>query len=132
MLTFLQAMTGGGGWPMSVWLTPDLKPFVGATYFPPEDQAGRPGFRTILNHISKQWEENRDKLMQQANIIIKAIQQHTGEMHEPNETGDMPSAECINKLFNDMKTSFDEEYGGYGGAPKFPQACEYTDRYMHE
>jgi len=53
-------------------------------------------------------------------------------MHEPSETGDMPSAECISKLFNDMKTSFDEEYGGYGGAPKFPQACEYTDRYMHE
>ena len=53
-LTFLQAMTGGGGWPMSVWLTPDLKPFVGATYFAPEDQAGRPGFRTILTHISKQ------------------------------------------------------------------------------
>ena len=53
-LMFSQAMTGGGGWPMSVWLTPDLKPFVGATYFPPEDQAGRPGFRTILNHISKQ------------------------------------------------------------------------------
>ena len=54
-MTFRQAMTGGGGWPMSVWLTPDLKPFVGATYFPPEDQVGgRPGFRTILNHISKQ------------------------------------------------------------------------------
>ena len=47
-------MTGGGGWPMSVWLTPDLKPFVGATYFAPEDQGGRPGFRTILSHISKQ------------------------------------------------------------------------------
>ena len=48
-------MTGGGGWPMSVWLTPELKPFVGATYFPPEDQVGgRPGFRTILNHIAKQ------------------------------------------------------------------------------
>ena len=50
----LQAMTGGGGWPMSVWLTPELKPFVGATYFPPEDKAGQPGFKTILNHISKQ------------------------------------------------------------------------------
>lgn len=47
-------MTGGGGWPMSVWLTPELKPFVGATYFPPEDRAGQPGFKTILNHISKQ------------------------------------------------------------------------------
>ena len=49
-----QAMTGGGGWPMSVWLTPQLKPFVGATYFPLEDQPGRPGFRTILNLIDKQ------------------------------------------------------------------------------
>ncbi|XP_068761701.1 spermatogenesis-associated protein 20-like isoform X1 [Montipora capricornis] len=125
-MTYIQAMTGGGGWPMSVWLTPDLKPFVGATYFPPEDQAGRPGFRTILNHISKQWEENRDKLTQQANIILEAIQQHTGEMHKQSEAGDMPSTECIGKLFSDMKTSFDEEYGGYGGAPKFPQASNFN------
>ena len=50
----LQAMTGTGGWPLNVWLTPDLKPFVGATYFPPEDKPGRPAFKTILNHIIKQ------------------------------------------------------------------------------
>ena len=61
----------------------------------------------------------------QANVILKAIQQHTQEMHKPNEAGDMPSTECIDKLFNDMCTSFDDEYGGYGGAPKFPQACEW-------
>ena len=71
-----------------------------------------------------QWQENRDKLTQQANIILNAIQQHTGEMHKASETGDMPSTECIDKLISDMSASFDEEYGGYGGAPKFPQACE--------
>lgn len=126
-MTYIQAMTGGGGWPMSVWLTPDLKPFVGATYFPPEDQVGgRPGFRTILNHISKQWEQNREKLTQQANVILNAIQQHTGEMHKGSETEDMPSTDCIDKLLNDMSTSFDEEYGGYGGAPKFPQASNFN------
>lgn len=111
---------------MSVWLTPELKPFVGATYFPPEDMAGQPGFKTILNHISKQWEENKEKLNMQANVILKAIQQHTQEMHKPNEAGDMPSTECIDKLFNDMCTSFDDEYGGYGGAPKFPQASNFN------
>lgn len=126
-MTYIQAMTGGGGWPMSVWLTPDLKPFVGATYFPPEDQVGgRPGFRTILNHISKQWEQNREKLTQQANIILTAIQQHTGEMHKGSETEGLPSTDCIDKLLNDMSTSFDEEYGGYGGAPKFPQASNFN------
>jgi len=70
------------------------------------------------------WEENKEKLTQQANIILNAIQQHTGEIHKPNEGGDMPSTECIDKLFSDMSTSFDDEYGGYGGAPKFPQACK--------
>ena len=71
-----------------------------------------------------QWEQNREKLTQQANIILTAIQQHTGEMHKGSETEGMPSTDCIDKLLNDMSTSFDEEYGGYGGAPKFPQACE--------
>lgn len=74
--------------------------------------------------LCSQWQENRDKLTQQANIILSAIQQHTGEMHKASETGGMPSTECIDKLLSDMSTSFDEEYGGYGGAPKFPQASE--------
>ena len=79
---------------------------------------------SMLFFMVFQWEENKEKLNKQANVILKAIQQHTQEMHKPNEAGDMPSTECIDKLFNDMCTSFDDEYGGYGGAPKFPQACE--------
>jgi len=78
----------------------------------------------VVFFLCFQWQENRDKLTQQANIILNAIQQHTGEMHKASETGDMPSTECIDKLLSDMSTSFDEEYGGYGGAPKFPQASE--------
>ena len=77
---------------------------------------------TSLLHF--QWQENREKLTQQANIILNAIQQHTGELHKANEADGMPSTECIDKLLNDMSTSFDEEFGGYGGAPKFPQASK--------
>jgi uncharacterized protein len=62
-MTAVQAMTGSGGWPMSVWLTPDLKPFYGGTYFPPEDRYGRPGFATVLNRIGEMWETNRDELV---------------------------------------------------------------------
>jgi uncharacterized protein YyaL (SSP411 family) len=58
-MTFVQATTGHGGWPMSVFLTPDLKPFYGGTYFPPDDRYGRPGFVTLLKHVAKAWQDDR-------------------------------------------------------------------------
>ena len=61
-MLFVQATTGGGGWPMSVWLTPDLKPFYGGTYYPPDNRYGRPGFRTVLNHLAQAWRDDRDKI----------------------------------------------------------------------
>ena len=64
-MTFVQATTGGGGWPMSVWLTPDLKPFVGGTYFPPEDRYGQPGFQKVLERIATAWKEDHDKIAEQ-------------------------------------------------------------------
>ena len=60
-MTFVQATTGGGGWPMSVWLTPDLKPFVGGTYFPPEDRYGQPAFKSVLERIATAWKQDHDK-----------------------------------------------------------------------
>lgn len=63
-MTFVQLTTGGGGWPMSVFLTPDLQPFMGATYFPPEDKFGRPGFKTILTRIAQIWTASPEKLKQ--------------------------------------------------------------------
>ena len=72
-MTFVQATTGGGGWPMSVWLTPDLQPFVGGTYFPPEDRYGQPGFPKVLQRIAASWKENHAKIAEQGAKIIAAL-----------------------------------------------------------
>src|SRR4029077_7554946 len=68
-MTFVQATTGSGGWPMSVWLTPELKPFYGGTYFPPESKWGRPGFIDILQEIARVWREERPKITQSADAM---------------------------------------------------------------
>jgi uncharacterized protein YyaL (SSP411 family) len=77
-MTFVQATTGGGGWPMSVWLTPELKPFVGGTYFPPEDRWGQPGFTKVLEKIAAAWKQNREQISEQGTKIIAALEQGTG------------------------------------------------------
>ena len=74
-MAFVQATTGSGGWPMSVWLTPDLKPFYGGTYFPPSAQWGRPGFVEILTEISRNWRESRDRLVSSANGVIERLRE---------------------------------------------------------
>jgi uncharacterized protein YyaL (SSP411 family) len=74
-MTFVQATTGGGGWPMSVWLTPDLKPFVGGTYFPPQDRYGQPGFKKVLERIATAWKENHDNIVEQGGKIVAALQE---------------------------------------------------------
>ncbi|KAK3738729.1 hypothetical protein QZH41_018106, partial [Actinostola sp. cb2023] len=123
-MTYIQAMMGGGGWPMSIWMTPDLKPFVGGTYFPPKDMQGRPGFATILNHIARQWESNKEKFSQQSTIIMNAIQEHVNDLGL--NAKDMPKKEVVDKLYKGLSTSFDEELGGFGGAPKFPQPANFN------
>ena len=72
-MTFVQATTGSGGWPMSVWLTPDLKPFYGGTYFPPASQWGRPGFVDILQEISRVWRAERAKIVQSAEAMTAQL-----------------------------------------------------------
>src|SRR5215467_453393 len=74
-MTFVQATTGGGGWPMSVWLTPDLKPFVGGTYFPPEDRYGQPAFKSVLQRIATAWKQDHDKIVEQGNKIVEALRE---------------------------------------------------------
>src|SRR6201982_683960 len=72
-MIFVQATTGGGGWPMSVWLTPDLKPFVGGTYFPPEERHGQPAFTKVLERIAAVWKEDHDKIVEQGSKIVAAL-----------------------------------------------------------
>src|SRR5947208_9086578 len=82
-MTYVQAMTGHGGWPLSAWLTPELKPFYGGTYFPPEDRHGRAGFPAILQAIAKGWAEERGKLVAEGDRVIEALRSYSA----PGEPG---------------------------------------------
>ncbi|XP_028989271.1 spermatogenesis-associated protein 20 isoform X2 [Betta splendens] len=118
-MTFVQATSGGGGWPMSVWLTPDLKPFIGGTYFPPRDQRGRPGLKTVLTRILDQWKNNRPALETNGDRILEALKKGTSIAANPGESP--PFAPDVAKgCFKQLAHSYEEEYGGFRDAPKFP------------
>jgi uncharacterized protein len=116
-MTFVQATTGGGGWPMSVWLTPDLKPFVGGTYFPPEDRYGQPGFKKVLERIAATWKDNHDKIVEQGGKIVTALR----ESQSTPETEGKIDAAILDAAYRQMERSYDPKEGGFGSAPKFPR-----------
>src|SRR5207249_7349077 len=117
-MTFVQATTGGGGWPMSVWLTPDLKPFVGGTYFPPVDRYGQPGFTKVLERIAAAWKQGHEKIAEQGSKIVEALRESQNAQPEA-------AAKIDNQLFQtayeQLSRSFDDKEGGFGTAPKFPR-----------
>jgi len=116
----VQLMTRQGGWPMSVFLTPELKPFFGGTYFPPEDHYGRPGFKRVLRYLAQAWNEQRDTVEQQAAQLVEGVQSML--RLEPGE-GDL-SPQLLRHAGSVLSRSFDTTYGGFGSAPKFPHALE--------
>jgi hypothetical protein len=116
----VQATTGSGGWPMSVWLTPDLKPFYCGTYFPPDARYGRPGFKELLQQVHDVWETNRDAVVAQAGQIAESVGQYTaiaGDGSPGHALDDAP----LRLGFEQFRSSYDEVNGGFGGAPKFPR-----------
>jgi len=118
-MTATQLVTGGGGWPNSVFLTPDLEPFFAGTYFPPEDLPGRPGFPRVLNLLNEAWNTRRDDVVEQAGRIAGAIR----TLQHDLVAGDGPVAadgEIVAGALTHMKTRYDTENGGFGPAPKFP------------
>jgi uncharacterized protein YyaL (SSP411 family) len=117
-MTFVQATTGGGGWPMSVWLTPDLKPFVGGTYFPPEDRYGQPGFKKVLERIATAWKENHDKIIEQGTNIVAALRESQSANRTPE--GKIDTA-ILDAAYQQIDRSYDPKEGGFGNAPKFPR-----------
>ncbi|MCX6957742.1 MAG: thioredoxin domain-containing protein [Verrucomicrobiae bacterium] len=117
-MTYVQALTGSGGWPMSVWLTPELKPFFGGTYFPPEDRYSRVGFPSVLLQLSQLWRENRGRLQQEAERAIKALQ-HLAERGQEHLV--MKKGEILHDAYEAWAQSFDATWGGFGSAPKFPR-----------
>jgi uncharacterized protein len=116
-MTFVQATTGGGGWPMSVWLTPDLKPFVGGTYFPPEDRYGQPGFKKVLERIATAWKENRDNIVEQGGKVVAALR----ESQERPAGESKIDAAILDAAYRQIDRSYDPKEGGFGNAPKFPR-----------
>lgn len=121
-MLFVQATTGSGGWPMSVWLTPELEPFYGGTYFPPENRYGRPGFRHILEQIAAAWATQREKLVTSAQEILKQL-----EAHQDVGGGTAPPGRAaLDSCFLQLRRSYDKTYGGFGGAPKFPRPSVFS------
>ncbi|GAA5483296.1 thioredoxin domain-containing protein [Haloferula sargassicola] len=117
-MAFVQATTGQGGWPMSVWLTPDGEPIVGGTYFPPDDRHGRPGFPRLCREIARLWKEDRVKMKEAAERVAEHMQQPT--------TADavvrgLPDAKVFGDFIDRCESMFDPDWGGWGGAPKFPR-----------
>ena len=117
-MTFVQATTGSGGWPMSVWLTPDLKPFLGGTYFPPKDRGGRPGFKTVLAQIADGWKSDREGIVKHGNEVARQLNEMAAGAESKAEK---PGRASLYGGLNQLAKRFDEVHGGFGTAPKFPQ-----------
>ena len=119
-MTAVQAMTGSGGWPMSVFLTPDLKPFYGGTYFPPTDSRGMPGFPRVLLSVHRAWLEKRDDIIASAGEMTErlrsmgALAPGTGGIDNP----------LLDNAARELLRAFDPRHGGFGSAPKFPHPMD--------
>lgn len=122
-MTFVQATTGGGGWPLSLWMSPNLNPVFGGTYFPPEGNFGRPGFKQVLQALASQWDEsdNRADMMESGEQVIKIIDKKMGS-GSLSASNSLPGPQVFRKLYTQLAHTYDSEYGGYSGPPKFPQA----------
>ena len=119
-MTFVQATTGSGGWPMSVWLTPSLQPFYGGTYFPPSSKWGRPGFIDILKEIARAWEEDRARIETSAESITERLR----ELGRDSGGRPVPEPGVLDEGVRQFATAFDVRRGGFGDAPKFPRPSE--------
>jgi uncharacterized protein YyaL (SSP411 family) len=117
-MTFVQATTGGGGWPMSVWLTPDLHPFVGGTYFPPEDRHGQPGFPKVLERIAATWKQDHSKIAEQGAKIIAALREGGSTSAEQGRALD---PKILDAAYQQLSRGYDAHEGGFSSAPKFPR-----------
>ena len=111
----VQAMTGQGGWPMTVWITPDARPFFAGTYFPATDMGRMPAFRTVMGAVADAWRNRRSDVLSQADQLTEAVSRSL----PPGQT--MPGEEALRAAYRTLEESFDETAGGFGGAPKFPQ-----------
>jgi len=120
-MTVCQALTGSGGWPLTVLLMPDGRPFLAGTYFPPESRFGRPGLKDVLFQVLSAWEGQRDRIEDVAQQIVEGVR---GEFR--GHPGERPDADLLTAAFEHLLQRFDEAHGGFGSAPKFPTPHQLT------
>ncbi|HCN07179.1 MAG TPA: thioredoxin domain-containing protein [Lentisphaeria bacterium] len=120
-MTFVQAYTGSGGWPLSAFLAPNLKPFFGGTYFPPGDNYGRPGFAHILTRIAELWKTERQQVLDNAEHISSTLCEQSA-VAQPDGDIALETA-TLTAAGQELLDSFDRKWGGFGDAPKFPSAA---------
>jgi hypothetical protein len=119
-MTFVQATTGSGGWPMSVWLTPALEPFYGGTYFPPTSRWGKPGFIDVLEEIARAWRDERAKVTGSAGMIVERLR----SLKSQGGPAEVPPPAVLDRAASEFAAAFDRRRGGFGDAPKFPRPSE--------
>ena len=112
-----QLVSGSGGWPNSVFLTPELKPFFAGTYFPPEDAHGRPSFPRVLESIHAAWETHREEVFAASEQLTGAIRELESGAREPPRD---PDSALVTRTRFELEARYDARFGGFGGAPKFP------------
>jgi uncharacterized protein YyaL (SSP411 family) len=123
-MLFVQSTTGSGGWPMSVFLTPTIQPFLGGTYYPPDDRYGRPGFASLLTRLADIWANQPEKIIEQGNRFTEAIQSHLVSPTSTDTGG--PRAEWLDLGYEQLARSFDPTDGGFSPAPKFPRPAVFN------
>jgi uncharacterized protein YyaL (SSP411 family) len=134
-MTFVQATTGQGGWPLNTFLTPDLKPFFGGTYFPPDARYGRPSFLQLLQHIHQLWQNRRGDLADSAAKIHAQLEEASARSNGSNI---LLTASVVREAGSRFKSAYDPRHGGFGSAPKFPQPSQpqfllrYAKRFRDE
>ncbi len=115
--SFVEALTGAGGWPLNVWLTPDLKPFYGGTYFPAADEGRRPGFGTVLQRIAAAWQADPDRIRAQSTQLLDTLAAEFAPA-PPSTATDWPALR--HAALRDLQAQFDATHGGFDAAAKFP------------
>jgi uncharacterized protein YyaL (SSP411 family) len=116
-LDYVESATGSSGWPMTVLLTPDLKPFFGGSYFPPDDRNGRPGLRSIIATYAQAWKENRSGIVADSDKILAEMRKDAMANFSQDEVTDS----LVGDGYRQIAANFDPKFGGFGGAPKFPR-----------
>ena len=126
-MLFVQATTGSGGWPMSVFLTPELKPFFGGTYFPPGTRYGRPGFSELLTYLAETWKNERSKIEESGTNVTEQLRQMAVSAQQVLQ----PDRALFGTAYQQFRRIYDPQHGGFGRAPKFPRpvVMNYLLRY---